>query len=165
MSRKYFDKLMIGSGSTTKTVKSKFGEKMMAQMGWTAGNGLGKKEDGMKECIQIKRREEGTGLGQEASTPSTAFKWNDTFWTDIYNKNISKFGDIKGEGVKVTADSSSSDSSDEEESNNSKKETGPSSESEDSDGFVIEIKRSKKRLLKDPKSKKIKKDKKKKSKK
>ena len=41
----------------------------------------------MKDCIQIKRREEGAGLGQEAMTPSTKFKWNDSFWTDIYNEN------------------------------------------------------------------------------
>ena len=51
MSRKYYDKLMVGSGSTTKTVKSKFGSKIMEQMGWEAGKGLGKEEDGMKDCI------------------------------------------------------------------------------------------------------------------
>ena len=51
MSKKYFEKLMIGSGSTTKEVKSKFGEKIMAQLGWESGKGLGKKEDGMKDCI------------------------------------------------------------------------------------------------------------------
>ena len=51
MSKKYFNKLMIGSGSTTKKVKSKFGEKIMAQLGWESGKGLGANEDGLLECI------------------------------------------------------------------------------------------------------------------
>ena len=51
MSKKYFDKLMLGSGKTNKMVKSKFGEKIVAQLGWEQGKGLGKKEDGLKECI------------------------------------------------------------------------------------------------------------------
>ena len=116
MSRKYFDKLMVGSGSTSKQVKSKFGAKIMEQMGWEDGKGLGKEEDGMKDCIQVSRREEGVGLGQENQTPSTQFKWNDSFWTDMYNKGASKFQDIKGEGVNTQAQSSSSDSEDSDSS-------------------------------------------------
>jgi len=34
MSKKYYDRLLVGSGSTGKVVKSKFGEKMLAMMGW-----------------------------------------------------------------------------------------------------------------------------------
>ena len=63
MSKKYFDKLVAGTGSTTKAVKSKFGSKILASMGWTEGAGLGANEDGRQECIQITRREEGVGLG------------------------------------------------------------------------------------------------------
>ena len=96
MSRKYFDKLMTGTGSTSRTVKSKFGSKIMEQLGWNEGKGLGKNEDGMKECIQVTRREEGTGLGQDEVKASTAFKWNDAFWDDVYNKNVAKFKTIKG---------------------------------------------------------------------
>ena len=51
MSKKYYDKLVAGSGSTNKKVKSKFGEKLMAQMGWEQGKGLGKNENGMVDCI------------------------------------------------------------------------------------------------------------------
>ena len=130
-------------------------------MGWTEGSGLGKNEDGMKNPIQVKRREEGTGLGQEPTTPSQKFKWNDTFWTDVYNSTAKKFESIKGEGHTLAEDDSSSSDSD---SDNSKKSTGASS-SNNSDEFTIVIKRAKKRLLKDPEpikesSKKIKKDKK-----
>jgi hypothetical protein len=34
MSRKYYDKLMLSDGTSGKKVKSKFGEKMMKQLGW-----------------------------------------------------------------------------------------------------------------------------------
>ena len=63
MSRKYFDKLIVGDGTSQKKVKSKFGEMMMAKLGWSEGKGLGRNEDGMKEVIQVKRREVGSGLG------------------------------------------------------------------------------------------------------
>ena len=97
MSKKYYDKLMTGSGSTTKAVKSKFGSKMLAAMGWETGKGLGANEDGRLECIQVKRREEGVGLGQDAGEDGglekvkvngidkKEFKWNDSFWTNMYN--------------------------------------------------------------------------------
>ncbi len=32
-------------------------------MGWKEGNGLGKQQNGIKECVQIKRRDDGLGLG------------------------------------------------------------------------------------------------------
>ena len=85
-------------------------------MGWTEGEGLGKHEDGMKACIQITRREEGTGLGNENTTPAATFKWNDQFWTNMYNSNASKFAGIKGEGASLIKDNSSSSSSSEESS-------------------------------------------------
>ena len=54
-------------------------------MGWAKGKGLGKNEYGMTDCIQIKRREEGTGLGDVNTTPAATFKWGDAFWDDAYN--------------------------------------------------------------------------------
>ncbi len=63
MSRKYFDKLMTGTGVTDKKVKSSLAETLMKKMGWSEGKGLGKKEDGDVEVLQIKRREEGQALG------------------------------------------------------------------------------------------------------
>lgn len=51
MSKKYYDRLLTGTGETSKEVKSKFGLKMLEQMGWAKGKGLGKNEDGMVDCI------------------------------------------------------------------------------------------------------------------
>ena len=50
---------MTGTGVTDKKVKSNLAERLMKQMGWSEGKGLGKKEDGDVEVLQIKRREEG----------------------------------------------------------------------------------------------------------
>ena len=55
------------------------------------------KEGGITDCIQVERREEGVGLGQENQTPSLQFKWNDQFWTDMYNSNAKKFKGIQGD--------------------------------------------------------------------
>ena len=94
MSKKYYDRLLTGSGSTQKEVKSKFGEKLMEKMGWSKGKGLGKKADGMVDCIQIKRREENLGMGAEAELEAAKFKWNDSFWDDAYNKAAANLKDI-----------------------------------------------------------------------
>ena len=51
MSRKYFDRLLTGTGATSKKVESKFGEAMMKKMGWKTGDGLGRKMDGIIDCI------------------------------------------------------------------------------------------------------------------
>ena len=53
MSRKYFDKLMTGSGTSNQKVKSKFGEAMLKKMGWQDGKGLGKESNGKLITIFI----------------------------------------------------------------------------------------------------------------
>ena len=86
MSKKYYDRLLTGTGETSKEVKSKFGQKMLEQMGWQKGKGLGRNEDGMTECIQIKRREEGAGLGDVNTSAAKTFKWGEQSWVDAYNQ-------------------------------------------------------------------------------
>ena len=94
-------------------------------MGWEDGKGLGKNQDGIKNCIQVKRREEGVGLGQDEQEnggdklkvngiEKKEFKWGDTFWNDAFNSAANKFKDIESEGVNIKSDSSSSESSDDE---------------------------------------------------
>ena len=87
MSKKYFDKLMTGSGHSSKKVQSKFGEAMLKKMGWAEGKGLGKKENGDTDCFQIKRREDQSGLGTK--TEEKKFKWDDAFWVNMYD-NVAK---------------------------------------------------------------------------
>ena len=122
MSKKYYDRLLMGSGSTTKEVKSEFGEKMLKMMGWSKGEGLGRTMEGIKDCIQIKRRDEHLGMGAEMETPTAKFKWNDKFWDDQYNEMAAKFSANvpKGKGPanlndsfdkKIDLDSSDDDSS------------------------------------------------------
>ena len=85
MSKKYYDRLLVGTGSTNKEVQSKFGEMLMSKMGWKKGDGLGKSMQGMTDCIQIKRRDENLGMGAEIEMEKAKFKWNDQFWDDTYN--------------------------------------------------------------------------------
>ena len=89
MSKKYFDKLMTGSGFSKKKVKSKFGEAMLKKMGWNEGSGLGKNQHGDTEWFQIKRRDEGAGLGTEEIKEAKKFKWDDAFWETMYD-NVAK---------------------------------------------------------------------------
>jgi hypothetical protein len=42
-----------------------FGYRMLLKMGWREGKGLGSKENGIKECIQVRKRRNLVGLGAE----------------------------------------------------------------------------------------------------
>ena len=54
--------LYVGSGYSNKKFECDYGLKILKMMGWKDGNGLGKSEDGIKECIQAKRRDENAGV-------------------------------------------------------------------------------------------------------
>jgi len=45
--------------------ETKLGNKMMEKMGWESGKGLGAKQDGMLEPIQVKKKEDKKGIGHE----------------------------------------------------------------------------------------------------
>ena len=87
MSVKYFEE-KTRSGISHKKFKSDFGSKILEKFGWKEGEGLGKNKSGIKETIQIKRREENIGLGKTKKE----IMWNDKWWENSYN-NILK--DIK----------------------------------------------------------------------
>ena len=89
MSKKYFDKLVTGNGFSSKKVKSKFGESLLKKMGWNEEKGLGKQENGDTECFQIKRRDEGAGLGTDEIKEKKRFRWDDEFWVSMYD-NVAK---------------------------------------------------------------------------
>ena len=81
---------------------------MLRKMGWTEGKGLGKTEEGISECVQQRRREEGQGLGVG---DKKSFKWNDNWWDDVYNSAMTKFKYVKKEKKEVSSTSSSSEES------------------------------------------------------
>ena len=109
MSSKYYDRLLTGTGVSSKKVESTVASKIMGKFGWKEGEGLGANKQGMTECIQLKRRPEASGLGSEDKKPN---EWND-WWSASYNKVAKK--------IKSTNDdsSSSSDSSDSDSSTSS----------------------------------------------
>uniref|UniRef100_A0A0P4W199 G-patch domain-containing protein n=1 Tax=Scylla olivacea TaxID=85551 RepID=A0A0P4W199_SCYOL len=46
---------------------SKFGQKLMEKMGWSKGRGLGREEQGMKEHLSVKFKDDNKGIGYKGS--------------------------------------------------------------------------------------------------
>ena len=65
MSQKYRERLSRGSGTSNKKFECAFGLKMLQKFGWSEGKGLGKDLDGRTDCVQVKKREDGCGIGAE----------------------------------------------------------------------------------------------------
>lgn len=66
---------------------SDFARRQMEKMGWSAGKGLGKNEQGMKSHVKVKRREELQGVGAEKkAVAEQANQW----WYNAYDRVASK---------------------------------------------------------------------------
>ena len=126
-------------------------------MGWSKGKGLGKNEDGMEKPIQIKRREEGTGLGEVNLTPAATFKWADNFWDNAYNTAAKNFAtvEVKPDRKLVESETSESEFSDFEIEKSRTPRLAPKKEETKKDKKSKKIKKDKK----DKKDKKLKKSK------
>lgn len=77
------------------------GEKLLKSMGWADGQGLGKEGTGMKNAIEVKKKEDTTGVG----AGSSSYKWEDKWWEKAYDSAVQTVGDSD-------AGTSSSDSED-----------------------------------------------------
>ena len=71
MAQKYRDRVLTGSGYSNKAFECDYAKNLLKKMGWNEGQGLGKEKNGIKECIQQKRRVEQEGLGSNEQK-----KWN-----------------------------------------------------------------------------------------
>ena len=110
--REFRDKLLRPSGVSKKKVESEFGLKMLQKMGWKEDAGLGAEGEGMKECIQISRREELEGLGYAASR-----QVDDNWWKNSIDQTLKRVNAL----AKVIPKHDSS----EEEAEESEVETKP----------------------------------------
>jgi hypothetical protein len=53
---------VAGQGVAKPKCTGGFGERMLRSMGWDAGQGLGKQGTGIKEAIQVKKKEDTVGV-------------------------------------------------------------------------------------------------------
>eukprot|EP00889_Picochlorum_renovo_P001518 jgi/Picre1/28548/NNA_003950.t1 len=89
---------VAGQGVVKGSAYGGFGERMLKSLGWEKGKGLGKEEQGMKEAIEVKKKEDNIGVGGGPSTD-----WKDAWWEDAFNSAA------KGVNVECSSSSSSSD--------------------------------------------------------
>ena len=102
MSKKYYEKILAGSGTSSVKVKSAFGEKILAKYGWKEGQGLGATMSGVSECVQIQKRDERVGIGAE--TKDRESEW-DNWWSGAYDSVAAKIN------VKISKSVNSEDKS------------------------------------------------------
>ncbi|KAG7672834.1 hypothetical protein Ndes2526B_g08310 [Nannochloris sp. 'desiccata'] len=95
------DGYVAGQGVQKPTGYGGFGERMLRTMGWDKGQGLGKEQQGMKEAIEVKKKEDTVGVGSVAR-----WNWDDKWWERAFDSAAQTVD-------KDSSDSSDSDSDDE----------------------------------------------------
>lgn len=96
-----------GLGVVRATAYGGFGERMLKTLGWEQGKGLGKGEQGMKEAIEVKKKEDTVGVGG-----GPVVNWNDAWWEDAFNSAVKSVPEH--EGSSSESSSSSDDDADDE---------------------------------------------------
>jgi hypothetical protein len=108
MSKKFLDKVLSSDGTSAKKYEGGLGAKFLKKFGWQEGKGLGKSENGIAECVQVKRREGSIGIGAEEEKKKTGENW-DSWWNDVY-ANAAK--GVKRVATEALSDDSSEDDDD-----------------------------------------------------
>ena len=74
---------------------SEFAKKQLEKMGWSEGTGLGKKRDGMKTHIRVKKRKDNVGLGGSDKPDVEAVLGNSEWWKDSLGSTLARLGSKK----------------------------------------------------------------------
>ncbi|KDD74363.1 hypothetical protein H632_c1370p0 [Helicosporidium sp. ATCC 50920] len=72
---------VAGQGVARPTGYGGLGERLLKGMGWEKGQGLGRRRDGIKEAIAVKKKEDTIGVGG-----STSWAWADNFWEKAFDQ-------------------------------------------------------------------------------
>lgn len=92
---------------------SDFAYKQLEKMGWSEGTGLGKRRDGIKTHIRVKKREEQAGLGTEKAAVQQAAA-GEQWWKDSLGDTLAKIGKKKKGSSKKTSKKRKKEYTDEE---------------------------------------------------
>ena len=91
---------------------SGYGKAMMAKMGWSEGEGLGKDKQGMSEALKVKKRELQQGLGADEAL---RYKWEEKWWEGHFESAADKFAKAVAAQCDSDSDSDDSDSDSEDD--------------------------------------------------
>jgi len=80
---------------------SSFALKQMTKMGWSAGKGLGKTEQGITTYMRVKQRKENEGIGTENNAIEER---KDQWWYNVYDQSAKKGQDKKDKKKKKKKD-------------------------------------------------------------
>ncbi|KAL6753687.1 hypothetical protein V8C86DRAFT_2722487 [Haematococcus lacustris] len=72
---------VVGQGVPKASGFGGVGQRMLEQLGWQEGQGLGKDRSGMREALEVKEKKDQLGVG--ATGPS--WDWAHNFWEQAYN--------------------------------------------------------------------------------
>ncbi|PFH31365.1 G-patch domain-containing protein [Besnoitia besnoiti] len=114
MSKKFYDRVLKGSGVQSRPFHSSFGAAILKKFGWEEGQGLGRENSGRTDCLQIRRREENVGLGHSDSSDAKGEEQWRNWWDGLYNSMAAKLKDNHAVRAGNDPGSSDSDSSDDE---------------------------------------------------
>eukprot|EP00188_Purpureofilum_apyrenoidigerum_P003865 Plantae.Rhodophyta-Purpureofilum_apyrenoidigerum.ctg41628.p1 GENE.Plantae.Rhodophyta-Purpureofilum_apyrenoidigerum.ctg41628~~Plantae.Rhodophyta-Purpureofilum_apyrenoidigerum.ctg41628.p1 ORF type:complete len:167 (-),score=38.76 Plantae.Rhodophyta-Purpureofilum_apyrenoidigerum.ctg41628:339-839(-) len=62
-----------------------FGERMLRQMGWESGAGLGVRGDGVREAVKVPKKGDRLGVGGVKEN-----KWGDNWWERAFEEAVSR---------------------------------------------------------------------------
>lgn len=69
-----------GQGVVKASGKGGMGERLLRNMGWQDGQGLGKAGQGMVEALQVKKKEDTVGVGANKT-----WKWEEKWWENAFD--------------------------------------------------------------------------------